>query len=133
MKKALQVLHSDFGQQYSPSKVQQMLAFPITWWSGLKGFLCPFLLPMLVLSILLIPLDDLSQGFQGRNLNTVPMASCITGLLALDLDARLMQMIPATHLDKRKRFCCALTLTVVGISCLIFFWTTIAFPFPFGT
>ena len=133
MKRITRALRSDFGQKYSHSRLQQVLSFPITLQSCLNALLGPFLLPVSAASMSLIPLDDPQKGFQGRNYNMIFLAICMSGLLAVMLDTRLVSMIPTTRLDLKKRWGCALALVLTTVISDMMIWTFIVFPFPFCT
>ena len=130
---ALRVLQADFGQRFSQPKLQRVLTYPITGWSGLKAFLSPFLIPVLVVAITWIPLDPPAKGFQGRNLFLIFVGTSAAIIMAYGIDTRLQSLLPDTTLTKRQRQVCAALLIFVSVTCACLGWSLIAFPFPFCT
>ena len=109
-----------------------MLTMPITWSSGVRGFVLPFVWRALAVSLSVIPVEEPTHGFQARNLNMIWMAVGAAFLAARTCEVRFSRLIPDSHLNSKQRGCCALTLAImVPVLCVIF-WRYFAFPFPFG-
>ena len=133
MQRMMREIQANLGQCYSPTKLQQIFLFPITGWSCVKGFVLPFVLPVLAVSLSLVPLDDPENGFQGRNLNLILLGFCAAAIVLFSADVRFSKIIPETQLTVKKRTWCAVVAILVMLLCCTICWYFIAFPFPFGT
>ena len=133
IRRVQKVIQADFGQECSTHKLKLLLAYPLNWRSLMRGFGMPILVPILILSLTWIPLDPPNQGFRGRNVYILLVATVGSVFLAFVFDTRMVSMIPMTRLNHRQRLSCAMALVISVVTFFSFSFTLIKFPFPFGT
>ena len=132
MGRLIKAILADFERSYSPSKVDDMLTMPITWSSGVRGFVLPFVLPALAASLSLIPVEEPAHGFQGWNLNLLWFGLGVATFTAYAYNVRFTRMLPDTQLNSNQRNCCVLAFVMTCVVLITSFWYFFAFPFPFS-